>query len=133
MLSVNGEDVRLMLWDTAGQEEFDCITRAYYRYLFPPWTFIYWTYYWKRRDQKDERLKRPGNNESVRQRTPKYCKSRCKIICEKGGRGASEYYRVLILGGPRLACLPSPVWTGSLSNRWVSFLLQETSIIDLLR
>ena len=30
-LSVNGEDVRLMLWDTAGQEEFDCITRAYYR------------------------------------------------------------------------------------------------------
>ena len=34
-LSVNGEDVRLMLWDTAGQEEFDCITRAYYRYLYP--------------------------------------------------------------------------------------------------
>ena len=31
--SVNGEDVRLMLWDTAGQEEFDCITRAYYRCL----------------------------------------------------------------------------------------------------
>ena len=30
-LSLNGEDVRLMLWDTAGQEEFDCITRAYYR------------------------------------------------------------------------------------------------------
>ena len=30
-ISVNGEDVRLMLWDTAGQEEFDCITRAYYR------------------------------------------------------------------------------------------------------
>jgi len=30
-LSVQGEDVRLMLWDTAGQEEFDCITRAYYR------------------------------------------------------------------------------------------------------
>ena len=29
--SVNGEDVRMMLWDTAGQEEFDCITRAYYR------------------------------------------------------------------------------------------------------
>ena len=28
---VNGEDVRLMLWDTAGQEEFDAITRAYYR------------------------------------------------------------------------------------------------------
>ena len=28
---VNGEDVRLMLWDTAGQEEFDAITKAYYR------------------------------------------------------------------------------------------------------
>lgn len=27
----NGEDVRLMLWDTAGQEEFDAITKAYYR------------------------------------------------------------------------------------------------------
>uniref|UniRef100_A0A061R075 Ras-related protein Rab-23 n=1 Tax=Tetraselmis sp. GSL018 TaxID=582737 RepID=A0A061R075_9CHLO len=26
-----GEDVRLMLWDTAGQEEFDAITRSYYR------------------------------------------------------------------------------------------------------
>ena len=64
MLSVNGEDVRLMLWDTAGQEEFDCITRAYYRYLSLQccrlWTFIYWTYYWNRRDRKDERLKRPG-------------------------------------------------------------------------
>uniref|UniRef100_T2M311 Ras-related protein Rab-23 n=1 Tax=Hydra vulgaris TaxID=6087 RepID=T2M311_HYDVU len=31
MISVNGEDVRLMLWDTAGQEEFDAITKAYYR------------------------------------------------------------------------------------------------------
>jgi len=30
-ICVNGEDVRMMLWDTAGQEEFDCITRAYYR------------------------------------------------------------------------------------------------------
>ena len=29
--SVNGEDVRLMLWDTAGQEEFDSITKSYYR------------------------------------------------------------------------------------------------------
>ena len=29
--SLQGEDIRLMLWDTAGQEEFDCITRAYYR------------------------------------------------------------------------------------------------------
>lgn len=28
---VNNEDVRLMLWDTAGQEEFDAITKAYYR------------------------------------------------------------------------------------------------------
>ncbi|KAK9824463.1 hypothetical protein WJX72_010475 [[Myrmecia] bisecta] len=26
-----GEDVKLMLWDTAGQEEFDSITRTYYR------------------------------------------------------------------------------------------------------
>ena len=31
MSSLDGEDIRLMLWDTAGQEEFDCITRAYYR------------------------------------------------------------------------------------------------------
>uniref|UniRef100_A0A8C7U9Z0 Ras-related protein Rab-23 n=1 Tax=Oncorhynchus mykiss TaxID=8022 RepID=A0A8C7U9Z0_ONCMY len=30
-LLVNDEDVRLMLWDTAGQEEFDAITKAYYR------------------------------------------------------------------------------------------------------
>jgi len=30
-LRVHGEDVRLMLWDTAGQEEFDSITKAYYR------------------------------------------------------------------------------------------------------
>ena len=29
--SVNCEEVRLMLWDTAGQEEFDAITKAYYR------------------------------------------------------------------------------------------------------
>lgn len=28
---VDDEDVRLMLWDTAGQEEFDAITAAYYR------------------------------------------------------------------------------------------------------
>lgn len=28
---VGGEDTRLMLWDTAGQEEFDAITKAYYR------------------------------------------------------------------------------------------------------
>lgn len=26
-----GEDVKLMVWDTAGQEEFDSITRTYYR------------------------------------------------------------------------------------------------------
>ncbi|XP_032234091.2 ras-related protein Rab-23 [Nematostella vectensis] len=30
-ISANGEDIRLMLWDTAGQEEFDAITKAYYR------------------------------------------------------------------------------------------------------
>ncbi|XP_068681269.1 ras-related protein Rab-23-like [Montipora foliosa] len=30
-ISVRSEDVRLMLWDTAGQEEFDAITKAYYR------------------------------------------------------------------------------------------------------
>lgn len=30
-IEVNGEDIRLMLWDTAGQEEFDAITKAYYR------------------------------------------------------------------------------------------------------
>ena len=30
-LRVHGEDVRLMLWDTAGQEEFDALTRSYYR------------------------------------------------------------------------------------------------------
>ena len=30
-LRTHGEDVRLMLWDTAGQEEFDAITKAYYR------------------------------------------------------------------------------------------------------
>ena len=26
-----GEDIKLMVWDTAGQEEFDSITRTYYR------------------------------------------------------------------------------------------------------
>ncbi|XP_028406342.1 ras-related protein Rab-23-like [Dendronephthya gigantea] len=30
-VSIDSEDVRLMLWDTAGQEEFDAITKAYYR------------------------------------------------------------------------------------------------------
>ena len=29
--SLDGEDVRLMLWDTAGQEEFDSLTSVYYR------------------------------------------------------------------------------------------------------
>eukprot|EP00039_Didymoeca_costata_P001110 m.49793 g.49793 ORF g.49793 m.49793 type:complete len:247 (+) comp10631_c0_seq3:152-892(+) len=29
--SVNGKDLRLMIWDTAGQEEFDAMTRTYYR------------------------------------------------------------------------------------------------------
>lgn len=28
---VQDNDTRLMLWDTAGQEEFDAITKAYYR------------------------------------------------------------------------------------------------------
>ena len=28
---VKDNDTRLMLWDTAGQEEFDAITKAYYR------------------------------------------------------------------------------------------------------
>ncbi|XP_042212524.1 LOW QUALITY PROTEIN: ras-related protein Rab-23-like, partial [Homarus americanus] len=30
-ITLSGEEVRLMLWDTAGQEEFDAITKAYYR------------------------------------------------------------------------------------------------------
>lgn len=30
-IKVEEEEVRLMLWDTAGQEEFDAITKAYYR------------------------------------------------------------------------------------------------------
>ncbi|XP_041984331.1 ras-related protein Rab-23 isoform X2 [Aricia agestis] len=30
-IKIDGEEVRLMLWDTAGQEEFDAITKAYYR------------------------------------------------------------------------------------------------------
>ncbi|XP_022244079.1 ras-related protein Rab-23-like [Limulus polyphemus] len=30
-IEVDSEDVRMMLWDTAGQEEFDAITKAYYR------------------------------------------------------------------------------------------------------
>jgi len=30
-LKINEEDIRLMLWDTAGQEEFGAITRSYYR------------------------------------------------------------------------------------------------------
>ena len=29
------EEVRFMVWDTAGQEEFDAVTRAYYRGGFP--------------------------------------------------------------------------------------------------
>ncbi|ODM98057.1 Ras-related protein Rab-23 [Orchesella cincta] len=31
ILTVDDQPVRLMLWDTAGQEEFDAITRTYYR------------------------------------------------------------------------------------------------------
>ena len=30
-MSMGGLELRLMLWDTAGQEEFHSITRAYYR------------------------------------------------------------------------------------------------------
>ncbi|XP_002732916.1 ras-related protein Rab-23-like [Saccoglossus kowalevskii] len=30
-IEISGEEVRLMLWDTAGQEEFDAITKSYYR------------------------------------------------------------------------------------------------------
>lgn len=30
-LHFDGEDLRLMIWDTAGQEEFDSMTKAYYR------------------------------------------------------------------------------------------------------
>jgi len=30
-LRVQSEEVRLMLWDTAGQEEFDALTKSYYR------------------------------------------------------------------------------------------------------
>lgn len=30
-LSLEGEELRLMIWDTAGQEEFDSMTKAYYR------------------------------------------------------------------------------------------------------
>lgn len=30
-IDLNAQEVRLMLWDTAGQEEFDAITKAYYR------------------------------------------------------------------------------------------------------
>ena len=29
--------VRLMLWDTAGQEEFDALTKSYYRGAQVPW------------------------------------------------------------------------------------------------
>ncbi|KAI6659299.1 Ras-related protein Rab-23 [Oopsacas minuta] len=30
-LRTHQEEIRLMVWDTAGQEEFDAITKAYYR------------------------------------------------------------------------------------------------------
>ena len=29
-----------MLWDTAGQEEFDCITKAYYRFNYHNYSII---------------------------------------------------------------------------------------------
>ena len=28
---IDGQEVKMMLWDTAGQEEFDSITKSYYR------------------------------------------------------------------------------------------------------
>ena len=31
---IDDEAVRLMVWDTAGQEEFDAITKAYYRGMY---------------------------------------------------------------------------------------------------
>ena len=30
-LNIDGENVKLQIWDTAGQEDFQAITRAYYR------------------------------------------------------------------------------------------------------
>lgn len=30
-INLDGEEILLMLWDTAGQEEFDALTKAYYR------------------------------------------------------------------------------------------------------
>lgn len=30
-MTIAGVELRMMLWDTAGQEEFHSITRAYYR------------------------------------------------------------------------------------------------------
>ncbi|XP_015788392.1 ras-related protein Rab-23 [Tetranychus urticae] len=30
-VKAHGQEIRLMLWDTAGQEEFDALTKAYYR------------------------------------------------------------------------------------------------------
>jgi hypothetical protein len=29
--SYEDQEVKLQIWDTAGQEEFDCMTRGYYR------------------------------------------------------------------------------------------------------
>ena len=37
---VQGADMRLMIWDTAGQEEFDSITKAYYRGEWSSWALI---------------------------------------------------------------------------------------------
>ena len=31
MMTINDEQVRVQIWDTAGQEDFQAITRAYYR------------------------------------------------------------------------------------------------------
>ena len=42
---LNEEEVRLMLWDTAGQEEFDAITKSYYRGELDSSTVI-WSRVW---------------------------------------------------------------------------------------
>ena len=68
-----------MLWDTAGQEEFDCITRAYYR-CGPHFSPL--------------------------------------LRARQISNWTIFFVKMLNPGAPRLACLPSLVWTRSRSNRW---------------